>query len=136
MPSLYRYKLFISHAWKYSESYNRIISFLDDANNFSYSNYSVPVSDGFEKMTGSQLGIQIQEQIRPVGVVIILGGMYVTYSEWIQYEISYAKLIDKPILGITPFGGERMPSAVTIAADEIVKWNTASIVDAIRRLSA
>ncbi|MDB5690330.1 MAG: nuclease, partial [Sphingomonas bacterium] len=42
MPALHNYRLFISHAWRYSEGYNRAVRFLNEANNFMLSNYSVP----------------------------------------------------------------------------------------------
>ena len=42
MPSLYNYRLFISHAWKYGENYIRLVNLLNEARNFSYYNYSAP----------------------------------------------------------------------------------------------
>lgn len=96
-------------------------------------NYSVPEHDGVTG--GNQLGENLRNQIRPVHVVIILGGMYVLYSNWIQFEINFAKSIGKSILGVRPWGSQVMPTAVTEAADEIVGWNTSSIVAAIRRLA-
>lgn len=132
MPALHRYRLFISHAWHYSEAYNRCIKFLDEANNFIYSNYSVPKPKGFDKMSTTELKEEIRDQIRPVECVIILGGMYVSYSSWIQFEINFAKELYKPIIGIRPWGAQRMPQAVTDAANAIVGWNSDSIVNAIR----
>lgn len=134
MPYLHRYKIFISHAWKYSESYNRICRFLNDAPQFIYANYSVPRVDPLH-CSSSELTEEIRQQIRPVEIVIILAGMYVSHSSWIQFEIDYAKCLHKPILGILPWGSERVPVAVNIAADRVVGWNTASIVSSIRALA-
>ncbi|MGB3378677.1 MAG: TIR domain-containing protein [Allopontixanthobacter sediminis] len=134
MPYLHDHKLFISHAWKYSVRYERAKKFLNDANNFKWSNYSVPEAKAFEGMTSEQLGEQMKRQIRPVQCVIIVSGMYVNHSSWIQYEIDFAKLIGKPILGIRRWGEERSPAKVVEAANEMVSWNSAAIVDAIRRL--
>ena len=135
MSNLHRYKLFTSHAWKYSERYERMVEFLDAAPRFIYANHSIPESRAFEDMTVSDLEEQLREQIRPVEVVIIIGGMYVAHSAWIQFEIDYAKSLGKPILGIRPRGAQVMPLAVTEAADEVVSWNTDSIVGAIRRIA-
>jgi len=134
VPSLHQYRLFISHAWRYDEAYRRIISFLDDAPNFSYSNYSVPAPKAFDFMSQAKLEEQLREQIRPVQVAVILGGMYVAHSTWIQFEIDFALSLKKPILGIQPWGAERMPSAVQNASNKIVGWNTTSIVSGIRQL--
>lgn len=133
MPELHRYRLFISHSWRYDSEYNRIVEMLNNANNFIYSNYSIPWEKRFENLTKTQLQEELKGQIRPVEVVIILGGMYVAYSDWIQFEIDFAKLIGKPIIGVKPWGAQVMPQAVTNAADVIVGWNTDSIVNAIRQ---
>ena len=135
MPQLHRYKLFISHAWKYNDDYFRLIEMLNDATNFSYSNYSVPEHDPVDDDNKTKLEEELRQQIRPVEVVVILGGMYVAYSDWIQFEIDYATALSKPILGIKPWGAQVMPKAVQGAADEIVGWNTSTIVSAIRRLA-
>ena len=135
MPQLHRYRIFISHAWRYHEGYDRLISFIDQAPNFIYANYSVPVAKRFDEMSKSELQEELRQQIRPVETVIILGGIYVSYSEWIQFEIDFAKSLMKPIIGIRPWGAQRMPQAVSDAANIIVGWNTQSIVNAIREYS-
>ena len=135
MPELHRYRLFISHAWHRHEAYDRMIRFLDDASYFIYSNYSVPSDRAFDHMSTSQLEEEIKQQIRPVSCVIILGGLYVSYSKWIQFEIDYAKYLGKPIIGVQPWGAQRTPLAVQHAANTIVGWNSSSIVSAIRRYS-
>lgn len=134
MPYLHTYRLFISHAWRYSDGYARINEFMRAAPNFTYTNYSVPEDKAFVGLNSYQLGEQLKNQIRPVQCVIILGGMYVAHSGWIQYEIDFAKEKGKPILGVIPWGAQRMPTAVTQAATEVVSWNTNSIVSAIRRM--
>jgi hypothetical protein len=133
MPELHRYRLFISHAWKYNEEYYKLIGMLDSASNFIYSNYSVPEHDPVDANNKEKLKEALRNQIRPVELVIILAGMYVSYSDWIQFEIDFAKSLGKPLLGIKPWGSERIPQAVQDAAKEIVGWNAPTIVDAIRR---
>jgi len=134
MPLLHNYRLFISHAWSYSERYQRAVRFLNEASNFKWSNYSVPIDDAFPKMSAAQLKEEIRGQIRPVQCVVIVSGMYVNHSDWIQFEMDFAKSLDKPILGIRRWGEQRTPVAVEQCADEMVAWNSASIVAAIRRL--
>jgi hypothetical protein len=135
MPTLHNYRLFISHAWRYSEGYNRAVKFLNDANNFSWSNYSVPVDKKFEGMNEAQLQQQLANQINPTQCVIVLAGMYAHYSGWISYEMAYAKALGKPILGIVPWGAERTPKAVSDYATKMVNWNSASIVAGIREIT-
>lgn len=130
MPALRSYKVFISHAWAYNESYYRLVEYLNAAPNFRWENLSVPKHDPIE--TAEQLTYRLNAQMRPANVFLILGGMYVSHSEWIQYEINFARRIGRPIIGIRPWGSERIPDAVQRGADEIVGWNTDSIVSAIR----
>ena len=87
--------------------------------------------------TDAQLRSAIRNQISPSSVVIILAGVYSTYSKWINIEIDVAQngfTSPKPILAIRPWGSERISSVVRDAADEVVGWNTESVVGAIRRL--
>lgn len=50
-------------------------------------------------------------------------------------SIELSKELKKPIIGIEPRGQEKIPTVVQEAVVEIVKWNTDSIVSAIRRRS-
>ena len=71
-------------------------------------------------------------------VVLILGGVYATYSKWINKEIYLAEegfSQPKPIIAVRPRGNKRVSLVVKDAADEIVSWNTESIVEAIRALA-
>ena len=77
----------------------------------------------------------LDNQVRPVNCVLILGGMYAAHSDWILKEIELAKAYRKPILGIYPWGQQNMPLAIQNAATELVGWNTSTIVSAIRRNS-
>jgi hypothetical protein len=135
LPYLHNYRLFISHAWRYSDGYERVLRFLNESNHFTYTNYSIPESKAFVGLSAAQLEEQLRNQIRPVQTVVIIGGMYVAHSDWIQFEIDFARALNKPILGLLPWGAERMPTAVTNAATEVVSWNSASIVAAIRRIT-
>lgn len=133
MPPLKTYRIFISHAWHRNDDYNRLTKMLNEAKNFSWMNYSVPDHDPLDTRTDAQLVEALKDQIRPVHVVLILAGMYVPHSKWIQREIDIAKGMGKPIVGIRPWGNQIVPRAVQDAAVEVVGWNTDSIVGAIRR---
>ncbi len=39
------YNIFISHAWRYSEDYYRLVEMLNNAPYFKWRNYSVPQHD-------------------------------------------------------------------------------------------
>ena len=132
MPTLRDYRIFISHAWRYSSDYERMVQLLNAAPSFTWSNYSAPRADPLDVNSSTRLSEAIRRQIRPAQVVLILAGMYVNHSEWIQFEINFAQELRKPIIGVYPWGSERAPLAVEQVAKQMVGWNTASIVTAIR----
>ena len=134
--SVNTYNLFISHSWTYSDAYQKLISLLNNKNYFYYKNYSVPKDDPIHNANNSkELYEAIKGQVKYANVVIILAGVYSSYSKWIDKEIEIAKNMKKPILAIEPWGAERTSSKVKDNADKIVKWNVDSIVSAIRELN-
>lgn len=139
MPELKTYDLFISHAWKYDDDYYRLETMLKEALLFKWRNYSVPVHDPLIEpntpVGNAKLTELLDKQVRPVNCVLILGGMYSAYSDWILKEIKLAQSYNKPIIAIYPWGQTKMPKVVQDAANEIVNWQTSSIVAAIRRQS-
>lgn len=70
--------------------------------------------------------------MQPASCVLILAGVYANYSKWINIEIELAQQMGKTIIAIEPWGAEKTSAKVKNTADKIVKWNTDSIVDAIR----
>ncbi|MGI6557410.1 MAG: TIR domain-containing protein [Limnochordia bacterium] len=132
------YSLFISHAWKYHDDYCRLDRLLGAAP-FSWKNYSVPKHDPVlnpdEPNDRKVLLEELKGQIRPTHCVLVLAGMYAAHSYWIQQEIDISLAYEKPIIGVRPWGQERIPRAVSDAARELVGWNTASIVAAIKKHS-
>ena len=136
MPALKTRMIFISHAWRYSDHYNKIVEWFDGAANFSWKNCSVPSDQGVSDKSSKGLSAAMTRQINPSQIVVILGGMYAAYSEWIEYEISEAKRLNKPIVGVKPWGQERFPSIVREASScEPVGWNSSSVISAVRQLS-
>lgn len=141
MPALKTYDLFISHAWRYGDSYEHLVYLLDNAPYFHYRNYSAPSDKPLHNLdmsnvtTKTQIRSAINRKIQPVNCVLVLSGMYVSYREWMQYEIDTAQSMGKPIIGIHPWGSTYTPIEVSSVANEMVGWNTHSIVHAIRRWS-
>ena len=133
-----KYHIFISHAWKYSEHYYKIVDWLNEAQaegTLTWSNYSVPVHDPLidpNTTTGKKkLKEALTNQIQPASIVIILAGMYAAHSDWIDYEIDEAVRMGKYIIGVKPWGQERIPNKVSINSDDLVGWNKNSVIDAI-----
>lgn len=132
------YNIFISHAWKYSEHYNKIVQWLNVAQNeekLTWKNYSVPEHDPLIDPNSAggikQLKEELKGQISPASKIIILAGMYASYSNWIDFELNTAVDYGKYIIGVKPWGQERIPSKVSSNANIMVGWNKESIINAI-----
>lgn len=133
------YNLFISHSWTYSDSYNSLIKLLDNDPFFQYKNYSVPKDNPIHDAKNDvELYNAIKNQMQYASVVLVLAGVYSSYSRWIDKEIYIAKhefMFPKNIIAIEPWGAERTSLNVKMNSDRIVRWNTSSIVNAIKELA-
>ena len=73
----------------------------------------------------------------PSSVILILAGVYASYSKWIEKEIRIAQFefsVPKKILAVEPWGSEKTSQLVKNKADKIVGWNGQSIADTVKDL--
>jgi len=133
------HNLFISHSWQYSDAYKNLCGLLDKRDYFFYKNFSVPKDDPVHTNgTDKELLQAITNKMQSCHVILIMAGVYSSYSKWINKEIVIANkgfANPKPIIGIIPWGQTNISKIVQDNADEMVGWNTESIVAAIRRHS-
>lgn len=118
------YNVFISHIGQNEDEYNMFIEKLSAAYDFEFKDYGI-----LEKNKTTEK--EIKEQINPVGIVIILSGLYNKYASVIRNQIDVAKKLGKPIIVIRPYGMEDVPSELEKIAADVVGWNAPCIVDAI-----
>jgi len=130
------YNIFISHSWSYPDAYEKLTALLSKHPYFSYNDYSIPKDDPVHTSgTDRELYEAILNKMHPCHIVLVMAGVYSTYSKWINKEIQAAKegfLQPKPIVAVKPWSQTNVSSVVAQNADAIVGWNTESIVDAIR----
>lgn len=126
--------IFISHSWTYGSQYDRLVEFLDQEK-LDYRNYSVPKDDPVHTNgTDKQLRAAIDAKIRQCSCVIILAGVYASYSKWINIEIEIAQNYGKSIIAVEYWGSQHTSQVVKDAADRVVGWNAESVVNAIKEL--
>lgn len=127
------YNVFISHSWTYSDSYEKLLNLLNSDYTFNYKNYSVPKNNPIHNAPYDyQLKNAIQEKMKHASCILILAGVYSTYSKWINIEIEIAKKLGKKIIAIEPWGSERTLQIVKNNANAVVKWQASSIIKEIR----
>jgi hypothetical protein len=126
------YRLFISHSWKYGDAYEKMVKFLNEQG-ISYYDHSVPKDDPVHTNgSNKQLREAIDAKIKGCSGVIILAGVYASYSKWINEEITISRDYKKPIIAVEPWASEKTSAVVRNAADKVVKWNGKSLGDAVK----
>jgi len=126
------HRLFISHSWAYSDAYEKLIKMLNDQG-LDYYNHSVPLDDPIHTNgTDKELKDKIEAKIKGTSCVLVLAGVYSSYSKWINKEIEMSLAYKKTIIAIEPWASEKTSKIVKDSADVIVKWQSKSIVDAIK----
>lgn len=129
-----KYRLFISHSWAYGKNYDRVVEMIEE-NGIDFYDHSVPKGDPIHTNgTDKELKAAIEAKMKGASCIIILAGVYATYSKWIKKEIEIARGYGKTIIAIEPFGAEKTSTVVKENADRIVAWRGASIAKAIKEL--
>ena len=133
--------LFISHAWKYSTHYETLNEWIFDENwsvgqaSLKFRDYSIPKNDPVHTNgTDKQLKEAIDAKLSKCSVILVVTGVYSTYSKWIKKEIELAQQYNKAILSVTPQGAQRTSTIVSGAATQSVGWTKKSVVNGIWKL--
>jgi hypothetical protein len=129
------YNLFLSHSWAYGDAYDKLEKMITNRPYFSWKDFSVPKNDPIHSRNDRELREAIDNKIRLCHAIIVLAGVYSTYSKWINIEIQIAQSYGKPIIAIQPWGAEKTSKTVKDAATRVVGWNTESIINAIKELA-
>lgn len=129
------YTIFVSHSWDYVADLMSLRKMLNNRGYFNVEFVETPPHDPINSTNSHYIKTKIKENIRKADVVIGLAGIYATYSEWMTWELDTAIALDRPILGVVPWGQQNVSSVVRNRANMVVRWNTESIVAAIRQLA-
>jgi hypothetical protein len=127
------HRVFISHSWRYEDHYEEVKSLLHNAYGFEYFDHSVSSDEPIDAQLPNHLRSKLCDQMRSTSVVLVLAGMYVAHSDWIQEEIEMAADMEKPIIGVIPDGNDQVPNIVEEHATELVEADGRQVLDAIER---
>jgi hypothetical protein len=137
-----KYQLFISHDWEYTDEYERVQRLLNTDVTFHWENLSVTIENPIPShptLPKSHWTIcrELIVKIERADCLLVLAGMYVNYSGWIQSEIQLAQEFHKPIIAVKRWGQERVPEALQrVSVCEPVWCATGPLIFAIRRYTA
>lgn len=125
-------RLFVTHHWEENEDYSRVFEYLEAPGTFYYVNTSQPqMKRPIDKESQRE---DLRRQIAPCEVVIVVPAAYRAAPELVQFQMTFAKAADRPLVAMENFGStESLPKAIQDLADEICPWNERHLIDALRR---
>ena len=126
------YHIFISHSWQNSDALEGLRRLLNDRGYFNVEFEEVSKDEPINSTNAYYIKRRLAEKIGNSNVVIGLAGMYASHSDWMEWELDKAIELDIPIIGVIPRGQERISTTVSSRSVVDVRWNTESIVGAVR----
>lgn len=126
------YKIFISHSWSYTEDLEALQKLLNTRGYFNVTFLEATKKTPIDSENAAYVKTVLKARILQSDIVLALAGVYATHSDWMIWELETAKANNIPIVGVIPRGQERISTEVYSRSIVDVKWNTESIVDAIR----
>jgi len=127
------YTIFISHSWAYIDDLNSLKRLLENRGYFNVQFEEATPDVPINSENAYYIRQRLKQKISNSDVVLGIAGIYASHSEWMAWELDKALELGKPIIGVVPRGAERVSTVVSSRANEVVRWNTDSIVEAIRK---
>lgn len=127
------YRIFISHSWKYPNDLENLKNLLRERGYFNVEFEEASAEEPINSANAYYIKKRLIKKITNSNIVLGIAGMYASYSDWMEWELDKAIELGVPIVGAIPRGQERISQTVSSRSKEDVRWNTESIVAAIRR---
>ncbi|MGH8308902.1 MAG: hypothetical protein ACRETX_03810 [Steroidobacteraceae bacterium] len=125
-------RLFVTHAWEYSDDYLRVFEYLESARTFFYRNFSTP--DKRPSGDREALKEDLRHQIAPVEAVVAVASLNDSHTDLLTFQLLYAQANNKAVVLLKHFGSAKpLPKELTDLANEVIDWDDRALVDAIRR---
>ena len=127
------YRIFISHSWSYPEDLENLRNLLRNRGYFNVEFEEASANEPINSTNAVYIKQRLKQKIENSNIVLGIAGMYASYSDWMVWELDKAIELSVPIVGVIPRGQERISTVVSSRSKEDVRWNTESVVEAIRR---
>lgn len=126
------YKIFISHSWQYTNTLEALRNLINARSNFSATYEESTKDKPINSEDESYVKTRLTQKIGNSNIVLALAGVYASHSSWMEWELDKAIELEIPIVGVIPSGQERISTIVSTRSTTDVRWNTESIIAAIR----
>lgn len=126
------YKVFISHSWAYVDDLKSLRKLLIDRGYFNVEFEEATPDEPINSENSAYIKSRLKKKIIEADIVLGIAGVYASYSDWMRWELDTAIVNDIPIVGVIPRAQTKISTVVSSRSKQDVRWNTESIVDAIR----
>jgi MTH538 TIR-like domain (DUF1863) len=126
------YKIFISHSWQYNDTLEALRNLINQRGYFSATYEESTKDKPINSEAESYVKMRLAQKIAGSDVILALAGVYASYSSWIEWELNKGLELGVPIIGVIPHGQNNISTIVSSRSKVDVRWNTESIVSAIR----
>lgn len=126
------YHVFISHSFDHPAVPEGLRQLLQKRGDLNVVFEEVTPDEPIDSTNADYIKQRLRERIRNSHIVLGLAGIYASHSDWMEWELDTAEKEGIPIVGVIPWGQEHISMTVSDKAVECVRWNTESIVKAIR----
>ncbi len=126
------YKIFISHSWAHNDDLLALKNLLNSRGyfnvEFTEASKDVPINSD----NATYIKSRLKSKIINSDIVLALAGVYASHSDWMIWELNTAVNNNISIIGVIPRGQEKISQEVYSRSKVDVRWNTESIIAAIR----
>ncbi|EPJ3901824.1 TIR domain-containing protein [Proteus mirabilis] len=126
------HNIFISHAWDYTTDVEALRSLINARPYFNCTYSDVSKYEPINSFSAPYIKQRLKAKILNSHVMIGMAGIYASHSDWMKWELDTALANNIPIIGVVPRGATRISTIVSNRAIDIVRWNTESIINAVR----
>ena len=127
------YHIFISHSWTNPEDLDNLKNLLSTRGYSDFVFEEATADIPINSTNTSYLKGKIKQKILNSNIVLGIAGMDGNFCEWMAWKLDTANNLDIPIVGVIPWGKERISTTVTKYSKQDVPWNIKSIVEAISK---
>ena len=126
------YHIFISHSWQHTKDLENLRSLLNERGYSNVEFEEVSKDEPIDSENAKYIKSRLKKKIENSDIVLGLAGIYASYSVWMAWELDKALALEIPIIGVIPHGQKRISATVLSRSITDIRWNTESIIRAIR----
>lgn len=127
------FTIFVSHSWDHNNDLEKLQNLLKERGYFNVEFSEVSKDEPINSENATYIKRRLRDKINDSNIVLALSGVYASHSDWMIWEMDTAIEKEIPIVGVAPRGNSNTSQEVQNRSIEDVKWNTESIVAAIRK---